>query len=486
MQGKRKVLSNAVIYSVCAILTSAISFFMLPIYTSYMAPEQYGIVTVVLSFINVCSILVTGSVANALLRFWTDNREKTKDYFSTLSWLCILVSIIFMAATIPFRDYLSQLVFGDKNYYLPYLVMGIIALIAAIPTTIFTGIMQAMQQAKTLSILNFGRAILYVVLNVIFIVNLHLSAFGMLLSLMIANAAMSLGCILVMANRKQLTFRLRIKTVIPLFKYSIPLIPHSLSSNVANLITKTVMSNYQSLSITGVYSTALQIGSFMDIVQSSMNNAFRPWFNERAGDERNRDEILDLVKLLFSVTCVLFISISLFSQEVVYIMTDEAYHSAWMYVPIIVFSSTVRYIYYTHMLTILYDTKLSRIAFVCSLSGSLGNMLLDFILVPRYSGIGAAISLVASIFVMCIITVTISRKKNLYRFSLSALVKRLILSVILVLIGLLPTVLVFKDQISALNIVFKSVVMLASMTLFFWPMRDRIKNSVISLLQKKH
>ena len=71
--------------------------------------------------------------------------------------------------------------------------------------------------------------------------------------------------------------------------YSIPIIPHNLSTSIASFISKIFINNSASLATVGLYGIAMQFGSLIDLFQTSVNKAFSPWFYNVLHDERESD-----------------------------------------------------------------------------------------------------------------------------------------------------------------------------------------------------
>ena len=62
MSEKKRVVKNSLLYAVSTLLTKAVNFFLLPVLTVYLTPEDYGIVSLVQSFSNVASFIVAFSL----------------------------------------------------------------------------------------------------------------------------------------------------------------------------------------------------------------------------------------------------------------------------------------------------------------------------------------------------------------------------------------------------------------------------------------
>jgi len=54
----KDILKHSIIYGVCGILGRAVGFLMIPIYTRYLTPENYGIIELLDIFLTVMAVFL--------------------------------------------------------------------------------------------------------------------------------------------------------------------------------------------------------------------------------------------------------------------------------------------------------------------------------------------------------------------------------------------------------------------------------------------
>ena len=82
----KKIIQNSSIYSLGSILTAGISFFLLPLYTRVLNPEQYGQLELVYIIGSISAILFGLNIELGYTRFYYkyQNQEDQKAlYFSS-------------------------------------------------------------------------------------------------------------------------------------------------------------------------------------------------------------------------------------------------------------------------------------------------------------------------------------------------------------------------------------------------------------------
>ena len=97
MTKESKLLKNTAIIAIGNLFTKCISFFMIPLYTSLMTTQQYGIVDLISTYTSLLIIVLTLQLEQGIFRFLIDVRdsyEKQKKYISTTILVLSVVKTI--------------------------------------------------------------------------------------------------------------------------------------------------------------------------------------------------------------------------------------------------------------------------------------------------------------------------------------------------------------------------------------------------------
>ena len=89
-----KIVSNSAMYSFTTLLQKGASFFLLPLYTAFLTPEDYGIVNVVTSVSSFMAVLIMMALNGAATRFHYKNTEESfrKVLWGTITTIVIISS----------------------------------------------------------------------------------------------------------------------------------------------------------------------------------------------------------------------------------------------------------------------------------------------------------------------------------------------------------------------------------------------------------
>ena len=83
-----KILQNSAIYTVIMVLQKGISFFLMPLYTAFLSPSDYGILGVVSSVSSLMAVFITLGLEAAAARFYykyNKDEDQAKKIYGNVS-----------------------------------------------------------------------------------------------------------------------------------------------------------------------------------------------------------------------------------------------------------------------------------------------------------------------------------------------------------------------------------------------------------------
>ncbi|HSJ55055.1 MAG TPA: oligosaccharide flippase family protein, partial [Anaerolineae bacterium] len=122
----KRLAGQSFIYTAGDVLNRAMSLLLVPLYTAYLAPADYGLLAVITTLSSVLSILYLQSLESALARLHYDYRdeEERKKYYGTVWLLTTLVAVGMSLLLEVAGPSLSTLLFPDVPY-LPYIRLAV-------------------------------------------------------------------------------------------------------------------------------------------------------------------------------------------------------------------------------------------------------------------------------------------------------------------------------------------------------------------------
>lgn len=485
----KKMILNACVYVSNNIIIKAFQFFLVPVYTAYLTSEEYGANNMIVSFVSILTILATLSISSATSRLYAehrDDKERVGRLFGSIYLFTVLFGAAVVAALFAGRQLMSAFLLPDIDFF-PVVALALINMWLTALVTQYTSMLQAMQESKECALLNVIYFTMSLSLNILFVAVLDMKLSGIYYSSILVSLCLILFSLWRMHKRKLMRWVLDRNMLSDALKYSIPLIPHSLSGSISQFLAKLMLGNSFSLAAVGIFSLAGQFGRIIDTVQSSVHSAYLPWFFEVRGNQENDapQAVKSLLPILLDLYSIFFLAFALFSQELLLIMADNSFSSAWIMIPLFVCIYAIKTPYYFYSAFLFYDKVKTRFIFVATIIGNLVNVLASALLIPHWGAYGSlAADLTSTVILLCII-VGMCRGENVPYFRFSLFMQSNLKLFLFIAGGLLPGLLLLGSQVHILNIIFKLTIFALFLLLIFKRNRASIYDFVKRFKSKK-
>lgn len=434
MSSGRRLLKNSGLYALVQILQKSIGLILIPIYTGLMVPAEKGISDTVVALVSFLSILFSLSLSAAVMRFYVDYKEdnkKLKEFWGSCTAFVALNCIIMSGIFIIFRSVLIE-PFAREVDFFPYIFLGMISITLNPIYTIFQTTLQAKEESRKYASNNLAYFLVNLSLNLLFVVGFKKGSEGILLSLAITDIIFFIYTVVVFIP----TILLNIKKcyIVQALKYSLPLLPHSLSGWAVSMIDKLFLANINGLSSPAIYSNGSQFANIINVLTQAVNQAYVPWFFERMEDkEKNENEIVKMSEILTIIYSVLAMGMSLFGPEIFKVMVNKEYYEGWTVIPFLSFAFVFNGIYYFFVNPLFFNKKGVKFIAIGTFTGAILNCILNVILIPKFDIIGASIASLFASILSCILIYYISRKIEPIKFNI---IKLFSISFIFLIIGM--------------------------------------------------
>jgi O-antigen/teichoic acid export membrane protein len=398
-----KILKNSAIYSSLNLLQKGINFLLIPVLTAYLTTHNYGVVavvTVINSFLNVFYLCSLNASVNRFYYEFKGDDEKVKKLFGTVVTFVFSFSV-FLSIILGFgHQFFLDPFLNDVEFY-PYMILGMISILFNPVFAIFQYTLMVKQEASKYGLNSFLFFLSNLVFLLISVIILDYGAVGILGSLSLTNIIFFIYTLTRFG--KDIVLGIDFSILKQSLKYSFPLIPHSIAGVTTSVIDRLIINNLLTTSMVGIYHIGNTFGGIIFIIASSVNQAFNPWFNKQV-KEGKYDDIPEKAKLLIIFYCIIALGVSFFCKEVLQGVTPVSYHEAWEVVPFISFAFVLHGSYYFFAVPLFYDIsgKGNRVLPIVTIFSAILNASLNFIMIPKYGIIGAAVATLISKLVLVI------------------------------------------------------------------------------------
>ncbi len=445
MNRGKDLIFNTIIIAIGKFSTQLISIILLPIYTSILTTNEYGIYDLMITITTFLLPFITLLMEESMFRFLIDaqNDSQKKIIISqTISY--VVVSSIIFSIIIFIIGNICKI--QDTTIFVIYLISSIVV-------GVRNAIIRGMGKIKMYSIVNFITSILIIGLNIIFIVYFRYGYYGLLYSAIIANILVSVIVFIKIHILQYISFknfnRQKMKEMV---RYSIPLVPNSISWAIINLSDRIVISNVLGTAANGVYSMSYKFPNVMDTVYNFFYTAWKESAAKVVNDEDSVEFYNKIYQMLKKFLYAIMLVMVAFMPFVFPALIKNEFTEAYLYIPILVMAMYYSNIsgFYGGIFSAYKDTKIMGNTTIIS---AIINLVVNILLI-KFIGIwAAAISTLIATF-----TVYILRKNKLGKV-IKLKENNMIMNIIILVITLFSY---YHNKIMWLNVVVAVCVLLYS------------------------
>lgn len=449
-----KLFSDTIFYSIGNILNRFIAFLLLPLYTHYFNPAEFGIFSLVYAFWFFVAVVYLYGMETAFQKFFIEEKDfqKQKSIYSTVLIQIFITSVIFSTTIYFSSDFISKILTGDVTNSILVKWLAIVIIFDALSRFPMI-LINAKQLSKVYTIINLISVIINLLCNIIFIVFLKLGIVSIFYSFLISY--ISLFVISFFYCKQYFVLKYIFNEVKSLFKFSHNFIYYGIFLISLDLIDRFFLGYYKSNQDVGIYSACYRIGMIMNLLISGFRTAWFPFFL-KLKDQENNKEIFSKIFTLFTLGgLMIFLFISLFSDDLVKIhfgkfwLLDPAYWSGLYILPFILLSYLLNGLFLNMNVASYFENKIKYLVISVAI-GSISNIIFNIMFIPKYSIFGAALATFLSYLLMFITLYSLSQKKYYIKYEWNKITIITLIAIVLYLISFYLSQIVFDNLVSFL------------------------------------
>lgn len=406
----KKLVKNISLFTFFNVINSAIPFLLLPLLTTYLSPEDYGVVDIFYNISMIATPLIGLSVVQSISRYYFEEVDLSK--FVTTVFL-ILTSF---GSLVLFASIFISLAWQD--FFLSYNIPPLIIVFAMV-YTLFTQLAEILLTLwrVSYSTAKFGffriaKTLADLGLSILLIVSFNMGWEGRILPQLAMAVLFGMIAIVIIYKKGYLIkngYNKNYKGKI--LSFSLPLIFHSLGGHIIGFSDRFFILFILGLDNVGIYSVAYQIGMVIALLQNSFNQAWVPFFFEKLKND-NEAEKLNIVKITYGyfVLLVIMVIIFYFATPIIYqYFIGDAFTSGAEVVLWILMGYAFNGMYKMVVNYLFFLKKTNWIAFA-TLGSAVLNLGLNYILININGLVGAAQATTITFFILFIVVFFLSNK----------------------------------------------------------------------------
>ena len=389
MRGRLTALfKNLAIYGLGDVATSLISLLLLPIYTRYLSPSDYGVIAMLLTVEAVAKIGFRWGVDTAFMRLYydcTDERAR-QQLASTIFFFLLAANGLLLAAGWLGAGALSRVLFDTADHALLIRLVLLNTFVVGFYFLPFQ-VMRIGEQSARFIALVFARSAGTLIARLALVIGAEMGVLGVVAADILVTAVFTLVLSRWFAPLIRPVFSKAILR--DALGFGLPRIPHSLAHQVMGLADRYFLNAFATLREVGLYSIGASFGLALKLFLSAFEYAWTPFFlgvmkepDAKTIYRRVSTYVVAVLVLLVAVLCAI-------APDVLRLTTTAGFHEAARVTPWIALGVMFQGLYLVGSIGLVITKATSRYPIATGIAAA-ASVAANAVLIPRYGMLGAA------------------------------------------------------------------------------------------------
>ena len=420
----KNLFKQTAIYGLATVLPRMLSFLLVRLYTGILPTAEYGEVSILLSWMVFFNVILSYGMETAFFRFYNSEKDK-QNVIATTTISIFWSTIFFLFGALIFRNSLAALANVDVQY-ITYSIW-ILALDALVIVPFSK--LRANQRPIMYAAIKIGNVMVNLILNIFFLLflpklaqnnpnsiwdNLYIDHFE-IGYIFVANLLASL-LTLVVLSPNYLSLNRKFDTVLwkKMMQYGLPIlvagIAFAVNEHFDKILLGYLLPENIAKSEVGAYSACYKLGLFMVLFATAFRLGIEPFFFSHSGNEKAPETYAVITKYFVIMGSLILLAVIVFADVLkIMLLDNRAYWEAMKVVPLIILANFCLGIY--NNLSVWYKlTDKTKIGAYISIVGAVLTLVLNYLLIPKYSYYGSAIATIAAYGSMMVISYVLGNK----------------------------------------------------------------------------
>jgi O-antigen/teichoic acid export membrane protein len=392
---------HSAVYGLGNVAVKVLGFFMLPFYTHYLAPKDYGVLEILDLSMSMIGMLLNMGITAAFLRCYTTAAaaDEKRRVVSTAYLFVAATGAVTLLGGLPLVGLASALLLGadvPSTYLLLSFIGFIVNYVANLPRTY----LRALEASGMFVLVDTGGLFLTLILNIVLIAGFQMGLSGILWSSVLVGGVQSLVLSIWALHKAGIGFS------VPLLRrmmaFGLPLVFANLAMFTLNFADRFFLQHLRSLEVVGIYAIAYKFGYMINFLLLQPFNTM--WYTRmyiihgRPDHAKVFSQVFLFYSLLLTYTAL---GLALLSPEIVNVMVDSKFAASEAVIPVIALSYVVCGAAYYVQLGMLLSNRTELIG-ILSAGAAIFNLGLNYVLITYFGMMGAATATALSFLAMAI------------------------------------------------------------------------------------
>jgi O-antigen/teichoic acid export membrane protein len=397
---------NLAIYGVGDVATSLISLLLLPVFVRYLTPEDYGVITMLLSIEAITKVAFRWGVDTAFMRLYydCDDDRSRQRLASTIAFFLLAVNGSILVGALASAPWLTWHLIGPAQSWILVALTLVNTFVAGFFFIPFQVLRIGGRSREFISI-SFSRSAGTVVARLVLVIWAGLGVLGIVLADVMVTAALAVVMTRWFGPLIRPVFSRSVLR--EALAFGLPRVPHSVAHQIIGFADRYFLKFYRGLSDVGLYSIGATFGLALKLFLSAFETAWTPFFLGVMHDPDARRIYSTTSTYIVAALVLLVAGLCALAPDVVRLFTTPEYHEAARVTPWIALGVMCQGLYLVGSIGLVITKRTAFYPLATGLAAG-ASLLANMTLVPRFGIVGAAWANLVAYATLAIATSTFS------------------------------------------------------------------------------
>ncbi len=419
----KKIVKNTLVLVISAIITRLMGAVFAIFIIRYLGDINFGKYSYVLALSGILILITDFGLNTLVIREIARNKERLKQYINNIITLKILLSMPYFLVLILLFFFTEQ-----RDTRILLIIIGVYTIILSFDE-FFKSVFRAYEKMEYEALTRTIEKVLWVVL-VLVAINYNLGLIGIALAITLSILiGFLISSFIVIKKFTKFSLVFDPKFLIYLLKESWPFLLTSIFVLIYFKIDTVMLSFMKNDAVVGWYNAAYKIIDALIIIPSIFMTAMYPVFSRYKNKEKLKKIYLQSFRYLLLLALPITIGIFLLADKIILFLFTYNFFNSIAALKILIFASFLSFINYP-IITILNSINKQKMGTLFTGIAALINIILNVLLIPTLSYVGAAFATVISELTFFVLS-SLYLSKNGFSLPKNILFKPLIITLLI-------------------------------------------------------
>jgi O-antigen/teichoic acid export membrane protein len=393
-----RLAKHSAIYGLGAVVSRLIGLLLLPLVTRYLPRPDLGAVDTLVALSVVLVIVLRAGISMAFFRFYFDAEDERGRVrvVRTSFWFTMATATAGLVLGVVLAGPISEALFSTHSR--ASLVRAAFVLLwAQMNYEQLTSLFRVEERSVAYAAATLANVLITVGSTILLVAVWHKGALGVL----VGNFTGTLAVFVVLLAYRR--FQLGLEFDRPLFRqmqrFGLPLVPSGLALWAIDFGDRFFLLKLKNAAEVGLYSVGVRVSTAILLLLIALRTAWPAFAYSIKEDEEAKRTYGFVLTYVLYISCWLSLTLSLLAPWIVRVLATPAYYPGARVVPLLVFGGTA-FIAFNVMSIGIGRAKQTQFNWVVTGIAAAVNVALNFVLIPPYGMIGAAVATLVAYTVM--------------------------------------------------------------------------------------